>query len=160
MLLQDRGTERRKMLIKWLKGAATETADFGNPESSTSYAVCIYSETAGTPHLALASIVGPGGSCGVAPCWRQAKNGFVFKDASAVRGGVKSLRLRQGTAGRAKVVLEAKGLALELPTLPIEQSPRVVAQVINDLDGGRCWGISMSSPPLKANSEMFKDKGD
>ncbi len=160
LLMKNLGGGRRKMVIKWLKGEATDLADFAEPDVSTSYAACIYSEDGGSPSLVMGSVVAPGGSCNGRPCWKQTRSGYVFRDRSAAQGGVKTVKLRAGDAGRAKLIFKALGDALVLPALPLVQSPRALVQIINDEVDGRCWEISLPAPPVTATTQKFKDKGE
>src|SRR5262245_59796861 len=51
----------------WTHGAATSQSDFGDPVTTTSYAVCLYDAPSG---LFLGLRVPAGGMCGAAPCWK------------------------------------------------------------------------------------------
>ncbi len=160
LLMKNLGSGRRKMVIRWLKGEATDVADFGAPDISTSYAACIYSEDGGSPGLVMSSVVASGGSCSGKPCWKQTGSGYRFRDRAATQGGVKTLNLRSGQAGRAKIIFKALGEALVLPPLPLVQSPRALVQIVNDDIGGRCWEISLPAPPAVNTTQKFKDKGE
>jgi len=51
----------------WTHGAATSQSDFGDPVTTTSYAVCLYDAPSS---LFLGLRVPAGGMCGAAPCWK------------------------------------------------------------------------------------------
>ena len=79
--------------------------DFGDPTTTTDYALCIYE-----PTRILSKIFIPAGSG-----WRSGRlGGFTYKDRSGATDGVKSLKLRSAV-GVINIKLKAKGEALPLP---------------------------------------------
>jgi hypothetical protein len=91
----------------------------------------------------------------------QAGKGFKYKDSAAASNGVKSMLLRAGDPGKAKISFSASGMAIPMPTpfAPgqyFEQDPNVVVQLINDL--GFCWTSTFATPGLKNIGTAFKDR--
>ena len=83
---------------KWVDGAATAVADFGNPVCSDDYAFCVYDLSQATPSLLFRSTIPAGGTCGKKPCWSaNSDKGFKFASSTGNATGVTSLKL---TAGR------------------------------------------------------------
>jgi hypothetical protein len=154
--LRDRTPDAKDQLVwKWLAGAATAKADFGNP-LATSYQLCVYD--AGSHTIAQASAP-PGGTCGRRPCWRESASGFKYRSNDRTPDGhpqssVK-LSLREGAAGKAKIVLQGRGVHLGLDPLPATQP--VTVQLKN---GDVCWEAIYGAPARKNEPGGFKDKGD
>ncbi len=156
--LGDRSPDAKdKLSWKWVKGEETLYTDFGNPQSTDSYTLCIYDEAAGVPALK-AELTVPNG-----PNWTT--NGtkvWSYKDSSAINAGVRSVKLVAGAANKAKVILKAKGdqLGAELPG-PVganyfNQDGDVTIQLINSLDF--CWTTDFATPALTNETDSFKDK--
>lgn len=158
--LRDKGGEKDQLTFKWAKGEETDIGDFGDPSSATTYAVCLYDETAGTPSLVFEALVPPGGSCGGKACWKETRKGFRYADKQAVRDGIKRLDLKSGPAGTPGILVVGRGSNLVLPTLPLRQDQRVFAQVKNDHQSGECWEARFSGPARNSDAGKFKDKGD
>lgn len=158
LLLADRGGVKNKLVFKWLQGEPTQATDFADPTQTSDYAFCIYDQTAGTSSLVSQSLIPGGGTCGGKPCWKQTAKGFRYTDRLLLDDGVKSLDLKSGVAGKAKIVLKGQGSNLNLPPLPLAQDQQVVAQLKHD--EGRCWEARFSAPSKKNESDRFKDKGD
>jgi cysteine-rich repeat protein/parallel beta-helix repeat protein len=143
---------RGLLLWKWGKGDDVDAVDLGNPTATTDYALCVYDYVAGVPGLA-SSIPVPAGAA-----WQASGDGFKFTAGSGGPGGVRKIRLKPGFDGRAKVLLKAKGAALQPPTLPLTQSPRVVVQLKNAV--GACWQGDFGAPADRNTVDQFRDRGD
>jgi hypothetical protein len=121
---------------KWKAEPTTVLADFGDPTSTTDYALCIYDEA---PPTLIAGFEIPAASpCGDDACWRAvADKGFKFSDPAATFGGASRVIVRaEPTPGRARITLKGKGANLLFATLP--PVPNVVVQLIRD-DSAICW---------------------
>jgi hypothetical protein len=142
---------------KWLKGAATARAEFGNPMTITDYRLCIYD---GALNLVDEAAIPAGGLCGSAACWKSKSSGFQYKNKSRTPDGVEKLLLKQGlNPGQAKVQLTAKGALLGPPSLPALQPLTVQLKSGN----GKCWGAVYSAPATKnagGPPGQFKDRSD
>ena len=68
--------------------------------------------------------------------------------------GIRKAKLKTGPDGIAKVSVAGKGLPL--PALPLSQSPRVVAQLVNT--AGTCWSAEFRNSPRQNNRRKFKDR--
>ncbi|MBI3785776.1 MAG: right-handed parallel beta-helix repeat-containing protein [Deltaproteobacteria bacterium] len=139
---------------RWTKGQLTTSADFGDPLHSTSYALCLYDQSA-NPQPRLEVAVPPGGSCSARPCWKATSSGFRYASRKGSSSGVRSIVLAQGTDGKARVTFGAKGTRLPLPALGF--SPTVSVQLRNSKGG--CWGASYSTPS-KNDTTQFRAKSD
>ena len=156
--IRDRARDLDDRLVwKWVYGAATSKAEFGSPLGSTSYQLCVYD--AGGDTIAQASAP-PGGDCGGRPCWKEKTTGYEYRSrdrtpSGAPRSSVK-LTLREGPAGKAKILLRGRGVHLGLDPLPAAQP--VTVQLKNST--GTCWEAKYTVPARKNDAGMFKDKAD
>jgi hypothetical protein len=104
------------------------------------------------PELTLAVPV-PGGGL-----WQPSGDGFKFTDSSGAYRGVRKIRIKPGVGGRAKVLLKAKGLALQPPALPLTQTPTVIVQLKNS--AGACWQADFGTPSDTNGGDQFRDRSD
>jgi hypothetical protein len=146
---------------KWLKGAETARADFGDPLADHGYALCVYDSTDFFPYgdatpLVLEEQIPAGGTCGSKPCWKDVgPSGFSYKDAASTPDGVRSLVLKPGVAGKTKIVLKARGLAAAVPRLPLVPPVRAQVQAAN----GECWeAVYAGAGVMKNTGQEFVGK--
>jgi len=142
----------------WAKGAATTSADFGDPTASTSYRLCVYDYEAGVPRLVASSGIAAGGTCGGKPCWRATNGGFRYKDADAAAEGIRQVVLKSGGAGRSKIQVRAQGTKLAPPPLPFTQAPKTTVQLRSS--AGQCWEADYGTPARRNQADQFKDRAD
>jgi hypothetical protein len=84
ILLRDRLPDSRDRLTwKWVKGAATTPADFGDPTLATDYRLCVYDATGDGAALIAAADIPAGGTCAGTPCWKATTRGFRYRDKAA-----------------------------------------------------------------------------
>jgi hypothetical protein len=159
-LLLLRAGASEKLQFKWIKGATTAIADFGDPTTAQTYTFCVYDETAGAAALKLQALLPPGGDCAGKPCWKSTGKGFLYKDKNAAADGIQLLNLKSGADGKAKIILKGKGANLHLPALPLAQDHAVIAQLKNNRGPGECWEARFSGVPKKNDASQFKAKGD
>jgi glucose/arabinose dehydrogenase len=170
--INDRSDDTKDLLIwKWVKGPATIQTELGvNPVGgNTSYAVCVYDRAAATPSLALSLVIDRAGDlCGTKPCFKAVGGsppggkGWKYKDSAATADGVLKMILKGGGAGKAKIVLKAKGADLPLGS-PVSgsayfnQDTSVVVQLLSN-DGVACFESTFALPATKNEPDQFKDK--
>jgi hypothetical protein len=145
--------------------------DFGNPMTTTNYVMCIYDETANVPSLVLQAEAVAGGN------WtRLPGSGFRYRSRarSSDTGSLSILRLRAGSAGRARITAISRGDRLNLARMPsgafcafsrdpmgrcmLAGDTRVTVQlqqVPATLDG--CWEAVYESPPIRSGIDRFFD---
>ncbi len=151
LLLKDKANDKSDKLIwKWLKGAQTTLGDFANPPSGTDYLLCLYDQTGGVDTV-LMSLEIPGGAS-----WSAKGGGFKYTDKSAAADGVKVALLKEGAAGKAKIIVKGKGVALPMTDLSALDLPLLV-QLSN---GSTCWQSTFQGNVLKSSSELFKARAD
>jgi len=166
LVLSDTTPRRRKLVWKWLDGAATTVAEFGDPVGGTAgYALCVYDDAGDGPELVMHTVAPAGGTCGNGrPCWRtrgrQATTGFRYSNTRAPSNGLVSVNLMQGGDGKAAITVSGRGPALGMPpgagARLLEQSPSVVVQLVR-ADGGPCWEASYGAPAVRTATDYFKD---
>ena len=117
---------RDRLAWRWTNGSATALADFGDPTSSTDYALCVY---AGDDHLVVGAIAPAGGP------WTATANGFRYLDRH-LDTGLERVELTAGPAGAASVAASGKGTHLGIPTLPATPMPLTVQLAAST---GTCW---------------------
>ena len=154
-MVSQPNTAPDKLTFKWKKGPAIALGDVGTPIGSTSYALCIYDEAGGVPFNAYHGQ--PPGGCGTAACWTLSSMGWKFKSKTGAPDGITNLLLKAGAADKAKVEVSAGKLDLALSPFPLQQSPRVVAQVRTST--GQCWGATFSTA-TKNTATKFSAKSD
>ena len=157
--LKSKSTSDKDVLTwKWVRGVTTPKATFGQPTFSTDYAICLYDELGGVPHLKISVNAPHGGLCKGRPCWRDLSTGFKYNNASVFPNGKLKVQLKQGLIdGAAKIVVSGKGGHLLLPTLPLDQSQRVRVQLRNS--DGACWEADYSTSTANEPGQ-FKAKAD
>lgn len=150
LLLRDASSATGDALT-WKLGAADATAasDLGDPTGGDDYRLCLYDASA-APQPSL-SAGAPAGSA-----WRVTGTGVGYRSASGTPAGVRIVKIMSGAAGRAKVLVKAKGAALVLPPLATLTAP-VTVQLRNA--AGACWGATFSAPTT-ATATLFKARSD
>jgi len=155
----DSPDKKDKLLWKWSRGAATFTAEFGSPLTTTEYTACLYDSSGPsmTQRLLLPALMPAAGDCKGKPCWKQLNNnkGFRYKDPLRTPNGIVTLVLKSGADGKAKISLKGKGAELDAPALPLVLP--VVMQVSNNV--GQCWEATYSNA-LENTAARFKAKDD
>jgi cysteine-rich repeat protein len=145
---------------RWQKGATTECADFGSPDSTTAFDVCVYDGVGGGDYVLATSLHIPAGSS-----WAQNKDcsesgsRWAYRDPAGAADGVVKMLLRPGTEGKSSIALAAKGnMSPPVPT-PVSSSqflnlnPDVTVQMFDG--SGACWE-SVFTDSYKNSGVKFK----
>jgi hypothetical protein len=153
----------RRDLVKWSwrAGAATTFAAFGDPTTTTEYALCLYDASA-APQPLLRSVIPPGNLCPRSPCWRAegAAAGYRYRDRERTPDGVSALTLQAGPAGKAQITAKVKGSNIEGvfdEPLGAPLVPPVRMQLVNS--AGECWEAVYSTPAVN-DGAFFKATAD
>ena len=145
---------------RWISGNAP-LREFGDPTSTTTYALCIYDAVNHVPHLAFVAQVEPGGFCHRSPCWSTVGSppiGYRFVDSDGLQYGIEKLLLRDRSAARDSIIAQGGGDQLELP-LPVgvdqffAQQDNVVVQLVNDVAG--CWESLFRPGDVMSNTSVL-----
>jgi hypothetical protein len=143
------------LVWKWVAGAATTKAEFGDPLASDDFALCVYDDG----ELITSVTADHGGLCRGKPCWKEKTTSFSYADKDRTPSGMQKLQLAQGlTDGKAKVVATAKGFLLQMPDLGDITGP--VDVQLQRSGGGPCFGSTFSAPFSRSDDAVFKDKAD
>lgn len=144
--IKDKSDDLKDILVwKWVNGEAVLPGELGDPTGEDGYALCLYDAGA---TLVTEALVPGGGDCGGKPCWKAINNGFLYRDKTAGNGGVKKLLAKAGDAGRTKLVVKAKGAALDTPALPLA----LPATLQLHGTSGTCWGAEFRVEGLQKNT--------
>jgi probable HAF family extracellular repeat protein len=150
----DDAAEDEKDTIKWNWTGAGPVAhgELGAPDATTSYRACLYDTQSGDRRFA-ARLELPAG-----PLWKNKDpGGWGYSDADGAEDGIKKLVVKTGVAGKSKIQLIARGLAVPTPA-PFEYNPvdllggAVTMQLRNDATD-RCWSASF---PTARTSERYR----
>ena len=138
-------------------------SQFGRPEQTAEYALCVYDNAGGAATLAMDAHIPPAGTCGGSPCWKPNARGFRYKSHGTNADGIDSVILKEGVGGRAKIIVKMKGAGVTLPApfsgaRQFEQNPAVRVQLVNSV--GACWEASFLPPAFRNEAGSFKDKSD
>lgn len=74
--------------------------------------------------------------------------------------GITAIALATGDAGRAKVLVKAKGPQFDAQPLPPAQSPSPLVTQLFNSSTPACWGAAFSAPPIRQRGARWKDKND
>ncbi len=140
---------------KWGSGAATLLADFGSPDATDDYALCIYDN--GT--RIYRGAVPPGGTCGTKPCWKASTKGYQFKSKTLMPDGIQALKLKAGGTGKASVAIKAKGALLQVPDISALTGGPITVQ-LRRAGASVCWQAVFHTPFTKNDGVVFNDKSD
>jgi hypothetical protein len=139
-----RGAAKDTLAWTWAKGDETSAADFGEPAAGTRYSLCLYR---GDPSALVGELALPPGAA-----WTShGAKGLQYEDGMGAPHGVRVAKLQAGIAGKARIVLKAKGPNLPAGLLPFGASP-VVAQLVR-ADTMACWSSAFDA------DEVRKDDG-
>ena len=141
-----------KLTWKWRSSAVTPKPDFGSPNATTDYRLCVYD---GAADLVLSAAAPAGGSCGTSLCWREQLTGWSYLDKLVTPDGILKLTLREGGVGQAKIAVKGKGPNLDLPPLGLA-APVTVR--LSRSDGPQCWEATFLSST--STSAVFKGRSD
>jgi len=119
-------------LLKWKmkSSSGNGVADFGTPDATTRYELCIYDAAAGDHRLAFTSSIAPN------PDWRPSPTGWKFRDKRGEFDGTTQLSVKARSDGGATIGYMAKGYFLNRPGTPYAQDPEVRVQLTT---GNACW---------------------
>jgi cysteine-rich repeat protein len=150
LLIKNNATDSKDKLVwKWLKGAATTLAEFGNPAGTTAYSLCVYAGTTAVVSYTIdpsATFWSPAGT-----------KGLKYKDTTGSSDGIQKAILKSGDAGKAKALVKGKGTNLPDPALPFAAFP-VTAQLVNS-SNNVCFDTVFNAPNVKKNDvDQFKAK--
>jgi hypothetical protein len=156
LLLNDNTNDAKdKLLWKWTKGQSTTVGDFGDPQNSAAYALCIYGGSS-PALLSGGALLVPTSASKWSPI---GATGWKYNDPAAGSDGVQKLMLKSGSADKSKALLKGKGVALPnvSPSL-LNSSLPLVVQLSNNETASCLESDFGSGDVLKAKTAQFKAK--
>jgi len=143
--------DRDRLTWKWRKGGATIAADFGNPLTATTYALCVYAGTSAT--VIIDAAVPPSSMR-----WTDhPTKGFTYEDDAGTSDGIQKIVLQAGVEGKAKVLVKGKGANLPDPPAGPLALPLTV-QLVNNTTSACFEGVYASTDVVANGAEKFKAK--
>jgi hypothetical protein len=139
---------------KWIRGSATTLADFGMPQASTDFVLCLY-DASGLPQPRLDALAPAGGTCPSKACWKPSAKKVQYRDPVETPDGLQRITLKPGADGRAAIIVKAADGTIPVPTLPLTPPVRVQMQASN----GECWEATYSTP-LENDASGFQARAD
>jgi thiosulfate dehydrogenase len=144
---------KARLKFTWTKGEAVDQADFGDPDTTTNYALCVYDSDRAVVSAAPTIDVRPNAA------WlSKDPNGWRYKDKDRAYAGVWKVTLKPGATDTAKASVIGKGAGLPLPAAVgpdrfFAQDPSVTVQLVNESE--QCWTASFTGSKKNA-AEVFK----
>jgi hypothetical protein len=139
---------------QWVKGQATAVGDFGDPLTTTSYALCVY-DASGSPQPRHDGRATAGGTCNGKPCWAQLTGDrFFYFDRKTSLEGVETIKLKPGADGVARIAVKFRGKRVEPPALPLTPPVTVQLQASN----GQCWSAAYDTFITQNGDGRFRAK--
>jgi hypothetical protein len=142
----------------WKKGEAVDPMELGTPLESTSYALCIFDHSSGSPELVGSYVVDSD-----PVLWLQKPDQVKYGDKPGIQDGVTGLKAKASVAGKSGAQVKAVGVNLELPeaasgTQFFALQPSLTIQLRNDV--GACWTSDFTSDMASKNTAtLFKAVG-
>ena len=148
-LLKDKDDPSDRVIWKWLSGSQTDKPEFGNPLDDESYRLCVYNGT---------TLLFEMGANAGATFWSENGAGYKYRNPNGSADGTQGVRLIAGADRRAKILVKGKGENLDLPTRGALAGP--ITMQLHQSSGAVCWSATYSSPFLRQDSSIFKDRAD
>jgi hypothetical protein len=167
LLLVDAADDAHDQLRwKFVKGAATDAAAFGDPTTDEDYVLCMYDASDPGGALLLENRISAGGTCGTKPCWKAlgdppASKGYRYKNKDRTPHGIQKMVLKPGVDGKSKVVIKGgQDHVFEggpgAPALPLALPVTVQLQNAS----GECWQATYDTDGVGVNDPgFFKGSG-
>jgi hypothetical protein len=134
----------------WSKGAATTSADFAAPSTTTDYAVCVYAGAPGSETLVYES------GLPASPAWTTRPRGWRYADRRGSERGIRRLVLKSGAAGKSEIGVRATGAGYFASRFPV--AAPVTAQLV-ELDAEGCYESSFTAGEVQtSDARVFKAK--
>lgn len=150
LFLRKRSSDgsRDKFLWTWLRGQATTVHDFGHPDDTADYVLCMYS---GTPATLM-----PGGQIVVPKSsnWNSVGGAsWAYDDGTAAADGVRKMTLRGSGQDKVRATVKGKGVHLPDPSLPLVPANfPLVVQLLNS-ETSTCLQSAFTAADVSKNDE-------
>ena len=146
LLLKNKDDSAKDQLLwKWIAGASTTGAEFGDPRTDADYALCVY--TGGAGSLAAEIDVAAGSQ------WTAAgSSGFKYYDSAATTGAQR-IGLKGSAANKSKILFKGRGAALPDLIDSAAANLPVTVQLLNQRNG-QCWGSTFTTASPNDTSRL------
>jgi len=150
--IQLRKTDPDSAKWKWVASRDLTIGDFGDPTTTSAYEFCVFDllnidPVSNGPTLMFAAPVPAGGN------WKQNASGFRFKSSDKLK-----VRFKIGKAGKAKILLKAKGPAYSVQYLPpVSNLLSVELRTADGVQPAIDFGASYGNP-ITSTSKEYKDQ--
>ena len=128
----------------WVTGEAADISEFGDPTNGSAFDLCVYDETNGVSTLVNEIHIPAGGP------WKSSRGAFEYDADPLDQNGLLKVLLRAGK--RPKVLVQAKGASVQLPSLPLSQDRKVTVQLVGE---NTCWGAEYRGARKNSNKKFL-----
>jgi hypothetical protein len=140
-----------KLSWKWTKGNATTRTELGDPTTSADYQLCIFGETA------LRRACCSGRTCQPARVSEAlGRTGYKYSDSAASADGMKTMLLRGGPSGKAKLLVNGQGASLGDPSLPLPLNTTGIRVQLTNQSSGLCWESEFPLSRITADDQSIR----
>lgn len=133
----------------WTRGAATTTADFGEPTTTSDYGVCIYAGAPGSETLVYES------GLPASTSWTPRPRGLRYADRTGGERGVRRVTLKSGAAGKSEIGVRATGTDYSASAFVGITTP-VTAQLVELSSDGCFESVFGASAVQTKDDRVFK----
>ena len=161
LLVRRPASGEARLTWKWRKGAPVTFADLGDPLTAgqSDYELCVVDRggPGGRARLLLGARLPAGGSCGARSCWSPSGLGLRYDDRDGTPDGVEKARFRPGGAGKASMMVKARGAMVG--AVPLPATTPVTVQLRRD-DAATCWSAGYDGVVRRSDARMFDARSD
>src|SRR5262249_49421895 len=143
--------DRRRDAVRWRALATSNVGSFGDPSTTTSYALCVLDSRPGATNELLTAVAPAGGTGRKPPGWSIGTGGIRHHDRAATPDGLRDLSGRGKRALGAPVrwSVSGGGTSLRLPSqLPVGETLSAALVAHDGTLGGACWGTTFPRPSV------------
>jgi hypothetical protein len=141
--------ERKQDRLVWrcIEENPANPPDFGDPTSTTSYALCVYD---GSRRVSAVELYGAQAKWGAIP-----DRGYKYRARKNPPGGIQSIFLKSGPTRRVSLAVNGKGE--NLPDMTLGLAPPIKVQLISS-EGG-CWeSVFTDEDVIASHLTVFRAK--
>jgi len=143
--LQTRPYDQEYLRWWWARGSVTPAA-FGDPTTTTRYAVCVYADD----RLIATEEIAPGAG------WKRSRTGILrYSNPKGNEDGITRVVLRPDD-DRASIFVGGRGTPLDLPSPPLAYTGDVKVQLARR-DAAACWETELASPARRNVNGRYLD---
>lgn len=126
--------DKDRLLWGWKKGPAVPLVDFGTPNTSTDYSLCLFGRRPNGTYEVVGAIEIPSGAG-----WQPGSEGFRFEGDLPGTGRIKLDLRGSAEAGQSRIAANVKGPGLAYPSIDNLRGGQIELRA----DNGKCWASQM-----------------